>query len=297
MQLHLVRFRAMGSPCSVRLYASSDIEAQSLAAPAIQEVARLEAAYSRYRPESLLSTINASAGSDAIALDDETSALIDYAFKAWQESDGLFDITSGVLRNAWDFRSNQLPKTQDIERLMPLIGMEKLEWQKPRLRLPIKGMELDFGGCVKEYAADSAVAALKNQGVESAVVELGGDIAVAGPMADGRPWRLGVRDPFGSAMGSLAQLGLAEGAMASSGDYERTLVVAGKRYSHILNPLTGWPTEPPASVSVVASTCLVAGTVSTVAMLKGQSGCVEWLESVGLPFCVVQQNGDLLNCF
>lgn len=275
----------MGSPCELRFYAHSD-RADAAHAAAVAVIAELENRYSRYRPTSLTSRINAAAGSgDWVTVDTETAGLLDYAQQVWQQSEGLFDITSGILRQAWDFRAARLPPQADIEALLPRVGWDKVEWSAPRIRLPLAGMELDFGGYVKEYAADAAVRALRAQGIEHGFVELGGDIAVIGPHPDGSPWRIGVRHPRKPDT-ALAMLELYEGALASSGDYERSITVDGLRYGHILNPKTGWPVQSLASVSVVAPQCLLAGTATTVAMLK-ESAAKDWLQMLELPYLAV----------
>ncbi len=278
MKLHSVRFRAMGGPCELQLYA----EHESAAIPARVEIARLEKRYSRFLDGSITSGINASAGNGmGVRVDDETAALLDYATAAHAQSDGLFDLTSGVLRRAWDFRSKRIPTQEEIAALLPLIGWEKILWNRPRLLLPREGMQLDFGGVVKEYAADRAVQVLRAAGVLHGLVELGGDIAIIGPHPDGSPWRVGIRHPR-DVESAIATIELASGAIASSGDYERFMEVDDKRYCHILNPRTGWPAQGQASVSVVAPQCLIAGTSSTVAMLKQSEG-PRWLDELGLP--------------
>lgn len=276
----------MGSPCELRFYAHSTGLADVAHAAAVAMIEQLEARYSRYRPDSLTSRINAAAGTgEWVPVDAETAGLIDYAQQVWQQSEGLFDITSGILRQAWDFRVPRLPAQRDIDALLPLIGWEKVEWRATRIRLPIAGMELDFGGFVKEYAADAAARALREQGIEHGFVELGGDIAVIGPHPDGSPWRIGVRHPRQPDT-ALAMLELHQGALASSGDYERSITVDGLRYGHILNPKTGWPVQSLAGVSVVAPQCLLAGTATTVAMLK-QGDAKDWLQMLELPYLAV----------
>lgn len=273
-----VRFRAMGSPCELQLYA----EDESAGIPAKKEIARLEKRYSRFLDTSIVSGINASAGDGrGVKVDEETAALLDYATAAHVQSDGLFDLTSGVLRRAWDFRSKRIPTQEEIASLLPLIGWEKVFWQRPHLLLPREGMQLDFGGVVKEYAADRAAQALRAAGVAHGLVELGGDIAIIGPHPDGSPWRVGIRHPR-KMESAIAYVELTSGGIASSGDYERFIEVDGQRYCHILNPRTGWPVRHLASVSVTAPQCLIAGTSSTVAMLKEKAG-PGWLEELGLP--------------
>jgi thiamine biosynthesis lipoprotein len=286
-------FKAMGSPCRLHLYADSEARFQEIAEAVLGEVARLERKYSRYREDSLASQINARAGDpDGIDVDDETAALLDYAAVAWEQSGGLFDISSGVLRRVWNFRSGKLPAREEIAALQPLVGWDKLRWRRPRLTLPLPGMQLDFGGYVKEYAADRVAALCRELGLRHGLVDLGGDLAVVGPHPDGSPWRVGIRHPRAPA-GAIASLALASGGIATSGDYERCLLVDGRRYSHLLNPKTGWPVRGLASVTVAASHCLIAGTASTVAMLKGRRGGAAWLDRLGLPSLRVDAQGNL----
>ena len=293
MSARQVRFKAMGSPCERHLHAETPARFEEIAQAAMAEIARLEQKYSRYREDSLASQINASAGDpDGILLDDETASLLDYAALAWTQSGGLFDITSGVLRRAWDFRSGRLPARREIDALRPLVGWQKLRWRRPQLVLPLPGMQLDFGGYVKEYAADRVAELCRELGLRHGLIDLGGDLAAVGPHPDGSPWRVGIRHPRASA-GAIASLALARGGVATSGDYERCLVARGKRYAHLLNPKTGWPVGGLASVTVVASHCLIAGTASTVAMLKGARGGSAWLDQLGLPSLRVDGDGKL----
>jgi thiamine biosynthesis lipoprotein len=276
-ECHVYRFKAMGSPCELRLYGD---RAELAARAAHDEVSRLEAKFSRYREDSLASRINAAAGDAAgVDVDSETARLLDYAATAWRESGGRFDVTSGILRRAWNFKSGRVPGRDEISALLPLVGWDKLEWRAPRLVLPLRGMEIDFGGYVKEYAADLAAAKCREQGVRHGLVDLGGDLAVIGGHPDGRPWRIGVRDPRAPGR-ALLQLSLTSGGVATSGDYERCMVVDGVRYGHILDPRTGWPVRGLASVTVTAGACLVAGTLTTSAMLRGESGGA-WLDALG----------------
>ncbi len=156
--------------------------------------------------------------------------------------------------------------------------------------LPIPGMQIDFGGCVKEYAADRVAELCRRLGGRHGLVDLGGDLAIIGPHPDGRPWRIGIRDPEDGAR-ALRTLDVYAGGVATSGDYERSMVVDGVRYGHLLDPRTGWPVDGLASVTVLASHCLIAGTTSTIAMLSGRDGAAAWLDAVGLPHLCVDREG------
>lgn len=290
MTVHAHQFAAMGSPCELQFHADSEAQARELAAAAIAEVQRLEARYSRYREDSALSAINrVAAVGGSCEVDEETAALLNYADTCYRESGGLFDISSGLLRRAWRFAEGRLPDAALIDSLRRRIGWHKLQWQAPLLHFSLPGMELDFGGVVKEYAVDRVAALLMGQGVRHGYVNLGGDIRVLGPQADGEPWRIGIRHPRRPGE-LLRSLSLSSGALASSGDYERCIVVDGVRYGHILNPHTGWPVRRMAAVSVLAPLCVVAGSAATIAMLKEDQG-PPWLETLGLPALWVDVNG------
>jgi thiamine biosynthesis lipoprotein len=261
-------FDAMSSACEIRLAGDDSQALADAAALAMAEVRRIEQKYSRYRDDSVVSAINAAAGTgQAVEVDAETASLLDFAATLHAASDGAFDITSGVLRRVWDFRAGRMPDDEALGRVLPLIGWSQVSWHARRIRLPRSGMEIDFGGFGKEYAADRAMAVLVNEGQCHGFVNLGGDIRVLGPRRDGAGWQFGIRHP--RRQGTIASITLAEGALATSGDYERHFERDGRRYCHILDPRTGWPVQAWSSVSVVAPACVAAGALSTIAMLSG----------------------------
>jgi len=285
-------FKAMGSPCEIRLFAASPSEAERIAGIAIAEVARLEARYSRFRGDSFLSEINrAAAFGGSISVDEETAGLFDYAATCYRESAGLFDITSGILRRAWRFDRGALPEPAQIQDLLGKVGWNRVRFAPPLLQFPTPGMEIDFGGVVKEYAVDRAATLCREAGARSGYVNLGGDIKIIGPRPDGGPWRIGIRHPR-RPEALIRTVSLHRGGLASSGDYERCILLDGVRYGHILNPKTGWPVRHLASVSVVADLCLIAGSASTIAMLMEADGPA-WLADLGLPHFWVDVHGEV----
>ena len=294
MRLERFRFRAMGSPCELQLYGDSRKALDELAKQCTREIARLEIKYSRYREDSLASAINRSAGDEqGVVVDDETAALLDFAQTAHRESGGRFDATSGVLRRVWDFRSNELPDPAALAATRALVGWSKLAWERPRIVLPIPGMQLDFGGFVKEYAADRVAVLCRDASLGSGLVDLGGDLAVVGPHPDGSPWQVGIRNPRRPSE-AIARIALSSGGIATSGDYERCMVVDGIRHSHLLDPRTGESFRGgPASVSVTAPLCLVAGAATTIAMLHPEAESAHFLAELGLPHLVIRQDGSI----
>ena len=232
-------------------------------------------------PDSIVSAINRSNG-QPISVDAETAALLDYAAEAHRLSGGKFDITSGVLRRCWKFDgSDRVPDPAAVHSLLPLIGLEKVHWQRPQISVP-PGMEIDFGGFGKEYAVDRALGIVAADQSAAALVNFGGDLASNRPTRCG-PWQVGVERPDTEREPRLL-LELSQGALATSGDTHRFLLRDGVRYSHILDAHDGWPVRGvPRSVTVVASTCVAAGMLATLAMLNG-ANAESFLDSQGLRY-------------
>jgi thiamine biosynthesis lipoprotein len=288
-------FQAMGTACAISIYAESADSARAKCEPVVTDVARLEAKYSRYLSDSFLSLINLAAKQGrSIEVDDETASLLDYAQTCHAESKGLVDSTSGLLRRAGTFQpegQTAVPDAASLENLLERVGWQKLDWHAPKLAFTIPGMELDFGGIVKEYAADRAATLLKEQGVAHALVNLGGDICVTGPQADDRPWRVAISDPS-SPTQELRIVEVSQGALASSGSNARCIEIEGIRYGHLLNPRTGFPVKGTLAATVVADQCVVAGSLATIALLN-ETGAARFLKDAGLPFLLISSDGDI----
>ena len=297
MTLHRFTFRAMAAENEVQVHSDDARFAESAAARTIAEVKRIEAKYSRYLPDSVVSRINRGAGSDPVEIiDPETRGLLAFAGACHEQSAGAFDATSGVLRRAWRFESGRVPGDDELAPLLALIGWPRVELTEHSVRLPARGMELDFGGFAKEYAVDRAALTLREAGAQSALVNLAGDLAILGPQPDGSPWRVGIRHPRRDGM-LLATLPVISGGIATSGDYERFVEVDGVRHSHILDPRTGRSVQSFQSVTVHAGSCLVAGSASTIAMLKGEKDGLEWLRVLGLSHLCVRAKGEVIDGF
>jgi thiamine biosynthesis lipoprotein len=152
------------------------------------------------------------------------------------------------------------------------------------------GMELDFGGIVKEYAADRLATLCADAGCTQGFVNLGGDIRVMGPKPDGSPWQIAIQDPRARDERALLTLPVLRGGIATSGDYARCIEIDGVRYGHVLDPRTGWPVQHLASVTVLADFCVLAGSAATIALLRAAAGPA-WLAQLGLPHLWVDTRG------
>ena len=284
-------FQALGSRCEIVLDAAHEDLSEECFRLAKAEVERIEKKYSRYRDDSVVSLINAAAGQSAIVCDDETCELIRFAQSLYDVSGGLFDMTAGLLSKAWDFRSAKIPAAAEIDHFRALIGWPKVEWDGRRIRLPLPGMQIDFGGFGKEYAVDRVSTLLRARGVKSGYVNFGGDIAVMGPKPEQSPWLLGIQDPRKSGQ-VIATIPVFIGALASSGDYERFFEIDGKRYCHVIHPETGHPVSYWRSITVLASQVVIAGGYTTIAMLMERDG-LDFLRASGLDFLAIDQQGSV----
>jgi thiamine biosynthesis lipoprotein len=280
-----VCFAAMASPCEVLLSSTDGAAALELGTLVAQEAWRVEKKFSRYRTDSVTAWIHENRET-SIEVDEETASLIDFARQCFELSEGLFDITSGILRYAWKFDgSDRVPDAAAIQQLLPRVGFEKIAWQPPRLMLPA-GMELDFGGIGKEYAVDRAYDLLAVRRSAPFLINFGGDLRANRSPPHG-PWQVGIERPDTDRIATMI-LNLEHGALATSGDSRRYLMKNGVRYGHILDPRTGWPVAyAPRSVTVAASSCTEAGLLSTLALLHGAQA-KEFLEEQGVRYWLLQ---------
>lgn len=246
------------------------LELNTLAQKITQEVWRIEDKYSRYNPLSLCSTINNSQGKPVL-IDEETIALLTFADQCYQMSDGLFDITSGVLRKVWHFDgSAHIPSDKQIQAILPWVDWTKVSFNAKEITLPTH-MEIDLGGIGKEYAVDKIGELIKAHTPEPALINFGGDLLATKPRTNKAPWSVGIEHPAFKNQANTV-ISFFKGGIATSGDANRFLIKDKKRYGHILNVKTGWPIEKaPRSITVASETCLKAGMVATLAMLQGKN--------------------------
>ena len=282
----LGRFDAMAGPCEVLIDTDDPALAASLVRIASLEARRVERKFSRYRPDNVVHRINHAAGRP-VRVDEETALLLQYATTCYEASEGMLDITSGVLRRVWKFDgSDRVPTQSAVRETLQHVGWHRVSWENSTLSMPV-GMEIDLGGVGKEYAVDRAAALLAARTGSSLLVNFGGDLYAAGARRGGRAWSVGVDDPERTGEAALYRIEFSRGGLATTGDARRFVRWNGKRLGHILNPRTGWPVEDaPRSVTVLGRTCLEAGTLSTLAALRGP-GARAFLEQQGVEFWIL----------
>jgi len=262
------RFTAMACPCEVLIDTREEMVARHAAISVSEEAWRVERKFSRYLTDNIVWAINTALGRK-IEVDNETARLLDFSVSLYQASNGLFDITSGVLREVWQFDgSDRLPDATAVRNVLKLVGWQRVRWSAPLLQMPT-GMEIDFGGIGKEYAVDRASQLGSVAGGVPLLVNFGGDIAATGPRTDGSAWKVAIESVGPNQPTPMIEL--KRGGVTTSGDARRYLLKDAVRYGHILDPRTGWPVrDAPRSVTVLEANCTQAGVLSTLAILQGR---------------------------
>ncbi len=243
-------------------------------APAIvfNEIKRVESIFSKYKADSQVALLN---HNGRIAPSKELFFVAEKARKFWEDSGGAFDVTIGPLMDAWGFTEKEYIRPPDakISEALLKVGLDKVDIKSNLIYFKVAGMKVDFGAIAKGYAVDRAVKELKNAGINSCLINAGGDIYCLGKKF-GRPWRVAVNNPRRS--GYIEYLNIEDKAVVTSGDYENFFINNGKRFSHIFNPKTGYPADSGVvSVTVVADDCLTADALATSIFVLGRKEGLE----------------------
>ncbi len=262
------RFATMGTRLALTTYPDNKRTNRAVNR-AYQEIERLNSQYSTYIDSSLTSRVNRRAPRP-VEVTTEFVRLLNQAKKLYRLTDQQFDLTVGPLVELWGFyrQKKHFPQKSKIEEARARVGLNKVHVNQQSVRLKKPGMKLDFGALVKGYAVDRAAQILREHGCENFLINLGGNIRAEGVNTKGNPWKIGLRDPR-SPSTTNGEIQLRQGAVATSGDYEQMFIHNGKRYSHIINPQTGYPVQARAAVTVIARNALTADLYSTALFLTG----------------------------
>lgn len=283
-------FNAMANGCEILLRSDDLDHCHAIAKMAVQETFRLEKKYSRYLKQNLTSKMNQSNGK-LVRIDRETYQLLEYARNLFELSEGMFDISSGVLRKIWRFTSESKPPSEkEIQALVANIGFKKIQYDQQSYTMPEK-MEIDFGGIGKEYAVDQVCNLIREDCKRarcSFLVNFGGDISAESHSDHDPEWIIGIeeseRDNSERDNKAPPVIKLRHGCVATSGNSKQFLLHQNKRYGHLLNPKTGYPIDgSPLSVTAFAGSCVLAGSFSSLAMLQGKRA-EEFLQQQNIKF-------------
>ncbi len=262
---------------------------------AFSEMKRIEAGLSFYLGDSEVSRINRSAGIEPVEVDEETLGLIQESIRISELSGGAFDITFAPLKEMWNYKSppKRLPTEEELKPYLARVGYNKIKVDPSggRVYLERTGMRIDLGAIAKGYAVDRAILILEKAGVDKALVNAGGDLRVKG-MVRGRAFQIGIQDPEDQSR-ILGKIRIEDKGVATSGDYERFFTLDGERYSHIIDPRTGFPAKGSRSVTVIADTSMYADALATAVFVLGPERGISLIESLqGVEGIIICETGE-----
>ncbi|MFH1015361.1 MAG: FAD:protein FMN transferase [Nitrospirota bacterium] len=288
---------------------------------AFSEIEKIDKLVNFFSDKSEVSEINKNAGQKPVTVSHEIFDVLERAIYASEKTDGAFDVTIGPEISLWDFHNKIKPEDKAIKKRLPLVNYTALILNKeiPSVYLKKKGMLIDLGGIAKGYAGDKAVEVMKKNGIKSGLVSIAGDIKTFGIKPDGKPWKIGIRNPRaippnpplvkgvypplaapkatrgegGFSDEIMATIEMTDMAISTSGDYERYFIVDEKRYHHILNPKTGYPAEECRSVSIIAKDGSVTDPFSTGIFILGAEKGIKLLEEMGIDGIIMDKNGKI----
>jgi len=283
--LHKETRMLMGTMVSVEIVGNSSEAVALITEKVWAEAARLESVFSRYRPDSEISRINREAGKHPVPVSDEMIKVLSRAEDISRITEGAFDISVGPLMEIWGFfpqRKGRVPSDEEVASSMARVGWQAIELDRPAgtIQFAKMGMEIDLGALAKGYVVDRLVELLRKEGIDSAMVNAGGDIYCLGDNPGGRNWRIGIEHPRDEGE-ILTVLELKNRAVATSGDYRNYFIKSRLRYSHIIDPRTGRPARSKVvEVSVMAPDCMTADALATSMFVIGASNGINLLKEI-----------------
>ena len=268
-------FPVMGTVCGIDLYGNSREILNRAADDAQREIRRLEAMFNIYDPDSELSRLNAAAFHHPFRCSEELWEILQQARKYYVLSEGAFDVTVKPLMKLWGFhrRRSAVPAREEIEAAKKLVGLEKVIFNDAdrTVRFSVDGIGIDLGGIAKGYALDKAREKVLRHGVDTGILDLGGNLFCLPEPIPGKgrsAYRVGIRNPLDKNR-IMTVVPMRDAAIATSGDYERYVVIDGRHYTHIMDAKTGYPASHMLSVSVIAPKGVDSDALSTSVFLKG----------------------------
>lgn len=269
----------MGINTRLVVYASDEKTAENACSEAFRRIAELEAIMSDYRPDSELMLFCQKAGSGSVKISTDLMTVLVQGQRVARQSNGAFDMTASPVVRLWRNarKSGAFPDPQALTSATKLVGWKNLELNTKAgtARLKKVGMQIDLGGIAKGYACDQVQVVLKKHGINSALVEMGGDIVVSNPPPDTTGWKILV--PNGGTDNGPAELLFKNCAISTSGDTEQFVVIDGIQYSHIVDPRTGRATTDRVQATVIAPDGLTSDPLATACTVLGEQGAKELL--------------------
>lgn len=289
-------FKKMGNRFEITVVSAAEDEAYSHIDSAIEEIGRIEALLTTFHESSQTNLINRNAGIAPVKVDQEVFDIIERSKRISAVTQGAFDITYGsVDKRLWNFdqQLTDLPDPETARKSVHLINYRNviLDPEKTTVFLKEKGMRIGFGGIGKGYAAEMAKRLLVDRGIKSGIVNASGDLTAWGKQPDGSDWTIGIADP-NSARHPFSYLKITDSAIATSGNYEKFIVVRGKKYSHTIDPKTGLPVTGIKSVTIISLNAEIADAMATPVMIMGIKAGLNMVNQIKGLECIIVDDED-----
>lgn len=289
--------KLMGSRFDITVVANDDAQGNASIAVAIAEITRIEKLISSWDPNSQTSSINRNAGIKPVRVDTELFNLIERAIKISKLTDGAFDISYASMDRIWKFDGSMdvMPSEVEIMTSVAKVGFNNivLDKKESTVFLKLEGMKIGFGGIGKGYAADKAKALLIAQGVPSGIINASGDMNTWGKQPDGSEWKVAITNPMNKNK-VFALLPITDGAVVTSGDYEKFVNFNGKRYTHIIDPRSGYPSSGIISVTVFAPTAELADALATSVFVMGKEAGLDRINQLPKIECIIIDDSGVI---
>lgn len=289
--------KLMGSRFDITVVAKDEVQANDYIDLAISEISRIEKEISSWDPESETSKIIANAGIQPVKVNRESFDLITRAVKISELTEGAFDITYASMDRIWKFDGsmNHLPTDDEIAQSIRKVGYKNivLDPEHQTVFLKNKGMRIGFGAIGKGYAADKAKQLLISEGVNGGIINASGDLTTWGTQPDGSPWMVGITNPLNKNK-VFSWFPLDNNAVVTSGNYEKFVEFNGKKYTHIIDPRTGWPVSGLTSVTIFAPKAELADALATSVFVMGRETGIDFINQLpGMECVIVDDNGKI----
>ena len=289
-QTYTRTLKLMGSRFDITVIAIDQEQGEHAIDSAVAEVKRIEKLISSWDSDSQTSRINTQAGIAPVAVDEELYQLINRCLSISRLTDGAFDISYASMDKIWKFDGSmtRMPDSATIKQSVATVGYKNiiLNPADHSVFLKLPGMKIGFGAIGKGYAADKAKALLAGQGIKGGIINASGDMATWGRQAGGEDWKVAITNPLDKSK-AFALLPISDGAVVTSGNYEKFVIFGGKRYTHIINPRTGYPSSGILSVTVFAPKAELADALATSVFVMGKDSGIDRINQLPKIECII----------
>ncbi|MFA6152224.1 MAG: FAD:protein FMN transferase [Chitinophagaceae bacterium] len=298
--MHRQAMKLMGNRFEITVVSDDALWAIDCIAKAVAEISRIEQLFSTFKPDSATNLINDNAGLKPVAVDREVIDLVQRSLRISRLTQGAFDISYGSIdKSLWNFDQTMtaLPDVATAKEMVRLINYNNIivDELHNTIFLKEKGMRIGFGGIGKGYAAEKAKQLLMSLGVENGIVNASGDLTTWGVQPDGQPWTVGIAHPD-KATTPFSTLNISNMAIATSGNYEKYIIINGEKYSHTINPRTGLPVKGIKSVTVICLNAELADAMATPLMIMGlEAGLYLINQMKGIEYIIIDENNKIFS--